>query len=222
LYGVLKPLDAIKPYRLEMGAKMGTAAGKDLYAYWGTRVAESLRDDLAQLPAPQRCVVNVASAEYYQVVKVRCVCARARPVVNRSSRPHVIAVLRSAAAKPHVELLGVPVYTMVFHGATVYVKAARGAIVRYAALSGATSPEQLRGFTGLSGEWRLNAGASSERSFVFERGAPARAPAAKAPPRARAGKRAASPAAAAAEGETAAAAAPAKRGARAAARGAAV
>jgi hypothetical protein len=118
-----------------------------------------------------------------------------------------------------VELLGVPLYTMVFHGATVHVKAARGAIVRYAALSNATQPEQLRGFTGLSGEWQLNAGASTERSFVFERGAPARAPAAKAPPRARAGKR---PAAAAPESDAAPAAAPAKRGARAAARGAAV
>jgi hypothetical protein len=76
LYGVLKPLDAIKPYRLEMGAKMGTPAGRDLYAFWGSRVAAAIRDDVAALPAPERCVVNVASAEYFQVVKVRGVCWR--------------------------------------------------------------------------------------------------------------------------------------------------
>jgi hypothetical protein len=168
-----------------MGAKLATKAGRDLYAFWGSKVAESLRDDVALLPPAERCVVNVASAEYFQVVK------------------------------PHVELLGVPLYTMVFHGATVHVKAARGAIVRYAAANGLTSPEQLRGFTGLQGEWRCDAAASSERSFVFERGAPARPAAApkaaakRAPP---AAKRAAEKPA---EAE---AAAPPKRGTRQSAR----
>lgn len=181
LYGVLRPLDVIKPYRLEMGAKMATARGKDLYAYWGSRVADTLREDVAELPPGERAVVNVASAEYFQIVK------------------------------PYVETLGVPVYTMVFHGATVHVKAARGAIVRYAALEGATRVEQLRGFTGLAGEWQLNEKASDEHNYVFERGAPTKAPAAgKAPPQAKAAKR---PAPAAAEG-AAAAPEPAKRGAR--------
>ncbi len=54
----------------------------------------------------------------------------------------------------------------------MYVKGARGAIVRYAALTGATKPEQLKGFTGLQGEWRYVAAASDDRNYVFERGTP--------------------------------------------------
>jgi len=54
----------------------------------------------------------------------------------------------------------------------VYVKGARGAIVRYAALTGATKPEQLKGFTGLQGEWRYVAAASDDSNYVFERGTP--------------------------------------------------
>jgi cytoplasmic iron level regulating protein YaaA (DUF328/UPF0246 family) len=126
-----------------MGTKFANKAGKDLYAYWGDRVAKAVLADVAALPAGERCLVNVASAEYFQVVK------------------------------PYVERLDdCPLYTMVFRGATVYVKGARGAIVRYAALTGATRPEQLKGFTGLQGEWRFVASASDDRSFVFERGAP--------------------------------------------------
>jgi len=129
-----------------MGTNFATAGGKkDLYAYWTDRVAKAVLADVAALPAGERCLVNVASAEYYQVIK------------------------------PYVEKLeDCPVYTMVFRGATVFVKGARGAIVRYAALIGATRPEQLRGFTGLQGEWRYVASASDERNYVFERGAPAK------------------------------------------------
>jgi cytoplasmic iron level regulating protein YaaA (DUF328/UPF0246 family) len=183
LYGVLSPLDAIKPYRLEMGAKLQTKAGRDLYAFWGAKVMESVRADMAQLPAAERCLVNVASAEYFQVVK---------PFITDAEN----------------------LYTMVFHGATVHVKAARGAIVRYAALSGATRPEELRGFTGLQGEWRFVASSSSERSFVFERGAPAKPQAA---PKAAARKAPAKRTAEAAEAADAEEqeAAPAKRGGRA-------
>lgn len=160
-----------------MGCKFGNAHGKDLYAYWRDRVAKAVLADVAALPAGERCLVNVASGEYFAVVK------------------------------PFVEKLAdCPLYTMVFRGATVYVKGARGAIVRYAAQIGATRPEQLRGFTGLQGEWRFVASASDERSFVFERGQPAKPAAAK-------------PAAKAKRGAEAAAekdddAAPAKRGAR--------
>ena len=181
LYGALRPLDAMKPYRLEMGTKVATAGGKkDLYAYWTDRVAKAVLAGVAALPAGQRCLVNVASAEYYQVIK------------------------------PFVEKLeDCPVYTMVFRGATVFVKGARGAIVRYAALIGATQPEQLRGFTGLQGEWRYVASASDERNYVFERGAPAKPAAA---PKARGNAKRGAEADADAEAEVEAK--PAKRGGR--------
>jgi cytoplasmic iron level regulating protein YaaA (DUF328/UPF0246 family) len=59
----------MKPYRLEMGTKFATKAGKDLYAYWTDRVAKAVLADVAALPKEERCLVNVASGEYFQVVK---------------------------------------------------------------------------------------------------------------------------------------------------------
>ncbi len=159
LYGTLRPLDAIKPYRLEMGAKLsGTRAGApDLYAFWGDRLARALAADADALPAPEaRCVVNVASGEYFHAVK------------------------------PHVAALGCPVVTCVFPGPAVHAKAARGGLVRYAALTGATRPEQLKGFTGARGEWRFVPGESDDARLVFHRGAPSSAAPKKAPAKAKA------------------------------------
>ena len=153
LYGVLRPLDALRPYRLEMGTKMaGVGGAKDLYTLWGVRVARAGAAAIAALPAGERCCVNVASQEYWKAVE------------------------------PHAAKLGVPVYTMVFAtSATVYAKAARGGIVRFAAEIGATRPEQLQGFTGADGSWKFDAAASSEFVYTFRKGAVAKsaAPAAK-------------------------------------------
>jgi uncharacterized protein len=67
LYGVLRPLDLMAPYRLEMGTKLGTAHGDTLYDYWDTTIAEVLNDDLAASPGP-KVVVNLASGEYFRSV----------------------------------------------------------------------------------------------------------------------------------------------------------
>jgi len=61
LYGVLRPLDRIQPYRLEMGSRLANKAGPSLYAYWGNRIGKAL--DLAAAGAP---VVNLASNEYFK------------------------------------------------------------------------------------------------------------------------------------------------------------
>ena len=66
LYGALRPLDLIRPYRLEMGIRLQTEKGKDLYAYWGDRITRSLCDDLEGAGA--RVVLNLASAEYFKAV----------------------------------------------------------------------------------------------------------------------------------------------------------
>ena len=66
LYGVLRPLDAILPYRLEMGSRLATARGKSLYDFWGTKVALSLKQQLAKLGS--QTLVNLASTEYFSVV----------------------------------------------------------------------------------------------------------------------------------------------------------
>lgn len=67
LYGVLRPLDLIQPYRLEMGTRLATDKGKDLYAFWRDDVTALLAEDLDASPQP-RIVLNLASQEYAGVV----------------------------------------------------------------------------------------------------------------------------------------------------------
>ena len=66
LYGVLRPMDAIQPYRLEMGTKMVNGRGKSLYDFWGARIADRLNADLTD--HADTTVVNLASNEYFKAV----------------------------------------------------------------------------------------------------------------------------------------------------------
>ena len=69
LYGVLRPLDLIQAYRLEMGTRLSNPGGKDLYAFWGERINEALNAALAEANAS--LLVNLASEEYFKAVKVK-------------------------------------------------------------------------------------------------------------------------------------------------------
>ena len=75
LYGVLRPLDLIQPHRLEMGTRLSTSKGTTLYAWWGDRISQVLKDDLADSPGAD-VVVNLASDEYYKAVRPDVVDAR--------------------------------------------------------------------------------------------------------------------------------------------------
>ncbi|MYD98052.1 MAG: peroxide stress protein YaaA [Gammaproteobacteria bacterium] len=66
LYGVLRPMDKIHPYRLEMGTAFANARGTDLYAFWGDRITDALNDDLAG--HRNKTLVNLASNEYWHAV----------------------------------------------------------------------------------------------------------------------------------------------------------
>ncbi len=66
LYGLLRPLDAIRPYRLEMGSRLKTRKGGNLYAYWGPRIAEALTDQAQSVGT--ETLVNCASVEYFSAV----------------------------------------------------------------------------------------------------------------------------------------------------------
>ncbi len=68
LYGVLRPLDLMQPYRLEMGTQVANPGGRNLYEYWGSTVTERLNADLADSAGAQ-VIVNLASNEYYGVVR---------------------------------------------------------------------------------------------------------------------------------------------------------
>lgn len=69
LYGCLRPLDLIQPYRLEMKIRLGNPRGRDLYAFWGDRLTAALDRDLHREPAPEaRVLVNLASTEYFKAL----------------------------------------------------------------------------------------------------------------------------------------------------------
>lgn len=67
LYGALKPLDLMQPYRLEMGTRWANSNGKDLYEFWGDRLSQTLQNDLQNAGGP--LLVNLASEEYFKVVR---------------------------------------------------------------------------------------------------------------------------------------------------------
>lgn len=69
LYGVLRPLDLMQPYRLEMGTKLRTDRGDTLYDFWGGDITDVLNADLAESPGPD-VVINLASGEYFRSVDV--------------------------------------------------------------------------------------------------------------------------------------------------------
>lgn len=75
LYGVLRPLDLMQPYRLEMGTALKTKQGKDLYGFWGNDITDVLNEDLAASPGAN-ALINLASNEYFGSVKARDIDAR--------------------------------------------------------------------------------------------------------------------------------------------------
>ncbi len=81
LYGVLRPLDLMQAYRLEMGTRLATRRGKDLYDFWGDRISQSINADLAQ--QKHRVLVNLASQEYFKAVRPQQVDGRVVAAVFR-------------------------------------------------------------------------------------------------------------------------------------------
>lgn len=68
LYGVLRPLDLMQPYRLEMGSRVTTSAGRDLYSFWGDSITQALNEAIESSPGT-RVLINLASKEYFGSVK---------------------------------------------------------------------------------------------------------------------------------------------------------
>ena len=67
MYGILRPLDVIKPYRLEMGTKLEIGNSKNLYDFWGEKIKDNILDDLKTLKS--NTLINLASKEYFDSVK---------------------------------------------------------------------------------------------------------------------------------------------------------
>ncbi|MBS0552982.1 MAG: peroxide stress protein YaaA [Proteobacteria bacterium] len=78
LYGVLRPLDLMQPYRLEMGTRLANPRGKDLYAFWGERITAELNGLLAREAEDggEPVLLNLASDEYFKSVKAKAIKGR--------------------------------------------------------------------------------------------------------------------------------------------------
>jgi cytoplasmic iron level regulating protein YaaA (DUF328/UPF0246 family) len=144
LYGLLRPLDLIQPYRLEMGTRLANARGRDLYAFWGDRIAQALREALDAQRRP--VLVNLASDEYFRA-------ARADSLGHRVVQP-VFQERRAGGWKV----------------VSFSAKRARGLMTRFAAEQRLTDLEDLKAFA-LEG-YRHDADASDERHWVFRREQP--------------------------------------------------
>ena len=141
LYGVLRPLDRMQPYRLEMGTRLANPKGQDLYAYWRGTIAPYLNQRLAEDPAP--VVVNLASEEYFKAVDRQALKARVIHCVFEDWKGGVYKIIS-------------------FHA-----KRARGLMARYAIEKRLSKPALLQRFA-VDG-YAYDATASEPDRLVFRR-----------------------------------------------------
>ena len=141
LYGVLRPLDWMQPYRLEMGTRLPTSAGATLYKFWGPRIAEYLNKRLRADTTP--VVVNLASQEYFKSVDLKTLKARVIECVFEDYKSGQYKII------------------------SFYAKRARGLMARYAIENRLTTPHQLEGFNVEGYAW--HAASSSPERLVFRR-----------------------------------------------------
>ncbi|NEX46137.1 peroxide stress protein YaaA [Pseudotabrizicola algicola] len=145
LYGLLRPFDAIQAYRLEMGSRLANPRGADLYAFWGTRIAQSLNALAAEQKA--KALINCASIEYFGAVD--------RAMLRLPVVTPVFLEERDGQAK-----------TVSF-----WAKRARGAMARFICEHRLINPDDLRGFT--AGGYSHRADLSGDGQMVFLRSAAA-------------------------------------------------
>ncbi|MBL7950952.1 MAG: peroxide stress protein YaaA [Flavobacteriales bacterium] len=122
LYGVLRPLDLMQDYRLMMGTSFGVGKAKNLYAYWGSRIAEALNADLKATKS--NAVINCASSEYFNAVDT--------------------SVLKARVITPVFKDKGPGGYKVVM----VFAKQQRGAMARHIIQHRLVEPEKIKAYTG--------------------------------------------------------------------------
>lgn len=149
LYGVLRPLDLLQPYRLEMGTQLANRHGKDLYAFWGTRISDHLNERLAADRTP--VVINLASQEYFKSVDQSVLKARVVECVFEEWKGGT-----GAKGDPGR-------YKIV----SFFAKRARGLMARWAILHKAATPKALEKFD-LEG-YGFDVAASKPDRLVFRR-----------------------------------------------------
>jgi cytoplasmic iron level regulating protein YaaA (DUF328/UPF0246 family) len=141
LYGVLRPLDLMQAYRLEMGRKFDTGKGKSLYEFWGEQITDQLNAQLAE--HPQKTLINLASNEYFRSVNKK--------------------VLEANIITPQFKDWKNDRYKMI----SFFAKKARGMMARYITQHKIVQAEDIKAFN-VDG-YNYNEGLSSSDDWVFTR-----------------------------------------------------
>jgi cytoplasmic iron level regulating protein YaaA (DUF328/UPF0246 family) len=141
LYGVLRPLDLMQPYRLEMGTRFANPAGKDLYAFWGDEVSLALKRVLAEHKS--KTLINLASEEYFKAVRPKVLDAQVITPVFQDWKGGKYKII------------------------SFFAKRARGLMARYAVSHAVKAPEKLKAFD-VEG-YAYVPDASTENTWMFRR-----------------------------------------------------
>ena len=141
LYGVLKPLDLIQPYRLEMGTKLKNTKGKNLYKFWSDNLANSLSTELSG--HRNKSLINLASNEYFNAIDQKCLPGKIITPVFKDYSNGTYKVL------------------------SFFAKKARGAMATFIIQNRINRPEDIKAF-GDDG-YVFNENYSSEDKWVFTR-----------------------------------------------------
>lgn len=144
LYGILKPLDLIQPYRLEMGTRFAvTPKVTNLYKFWDSKLIEQLNTELAA--DDSQFLVNVASGEYFKAAKL-----------EELKYPVITPIFKDRAKSGEYKVI------------MTFAKKARGLMTKYIIQNKIDSIEELKGFNYEGYEFQANE--SNETEFIFYRG----------------------------------------------------
>jgi cytoplasmic iron level regulating protein YaaA (DUF328/UPF0246 family) len=164
LYGLLRPLDLMQPYRLEMGTRLANARGKDLYRYWGPTIAAQLARELAGDPHP--VLVNLASEEYFKSVDLKALGRRVVQPVFEEWRE--ASATRTATANGRARATaGMAGGDGQWKVISFHAKRARGLMARHAVENDIGDPEVLKRFD--ADGYRFMPSASTADRWVFRR-----------------------------------------------------
>ena len=141
LYGLLRPLDLIQPYRLEMGTKIKNSGGADLYQYWHDTISQNLNEELKN--HRNKTLVNLASNEYFKAVKPELLPSRVVTPIFKDYKNGTYKIL------------------------SFFAKKARGYMASYIVHNRINKPEDIKSFD-VDG-YRFNPDLSGENDWVFTR-----------------------------------------------------
>lgn len=141
LYGLLRPLDLMEPYRLEMGTKLSNLRGKNLYEFWGNEITDGLNAQLKKIKSPY--LINLASNEYFKAVK------------PKQLNGEIITPAFKEYKGGDYKMIG------------VYAKKARGTLSRFIIKNQLTNPEDIKDFN--EDGYAFNKKLSKDNTWVFTR-----------------------------------------------------